>query len=83
MMSRPSWLAVMSRNTSSARVGTNFYAFTVGGGIRTIDDATRLISSGGRKGQHHSAAVKIRTSSFEVARKFGRCATVVNIDPRA
>jgi cyclase len=59
-----------------------FMPFTVGGGIRTLDDATRLIQAGAEKVSINSAAVKTPDLIGEVARKFGRCATVVNIDPR-
>ena len=59
-----------------------FIPFTVGGGIRTLDDATRLIQAGAEKVSINSAAVKNPNLIIEVARKFGRCATVVNIDPR-
>ena len=59
-----------------------FMPFTVGGGIRTLDDATRLIQAGAEKVSINSAAVKNPQLVTEVAQKFGRCATVVNIDPR-
>jgi cyclase len=59
-----------------------FMPFTVGGGIRTLEDATRLIQAGAEKVSINSAAVKSPDLIMEVARKFGRCATVVNIDPR-
>jgi imidazole glycerol-phosphate synthase subunit HisF len=59
-----------------------FMPFTVGGGIRTLDDATRLIQAGAEKVSINSAAVKTPELITQVARKFGRCATVVNIDPR-
>jgi cyclase len=59
-----------------------FMPFTVGGGIRTLDDATRLIQAGAEKVSLNSAAVKTPQLIAEVSRKFGRCATVVNIDPR-
>src|SRR5476651_1893861 len=59
-----------------------FMPFTVGGGIRTIEDATRLIQAGAEKVSINSAAVKTPELIAEVSRKFGRCATVVNIDPR-
>src|SRR5437660_482141 len=59
-----------------------FMPFTVGGGIRTLDDATRLIQAGAEKVSINSAAVRHPELITEVARKFGRCATVVNIDPR-
>lgn len=59
-----------------------FMPFTVGGGIRTLDDATQLIQAGAEKVSLNSAAVKTPGLITEVSRKFGRCATVVNIDPR-
>ncbi|MGE3808131.1 MAG: imidazole glycerol phosphate synthase subunit HisF, partial [Gemmataceae bacterium] len=59
-----------------------FMPFTVGGGIRTIEDATRLIQAGAEKVTINSAAVKNPELVTQVAGKFGRCATVVNIDPR-
>src|SRR6516165_4478405 len=59
-----------------------FMPFTVGGGIRTLDDATRLIQAGAEKVSINSAAVRDPDLITQIARKFGRCATVVNIDPR-
>src|SRR5213596_2537974 len=59
-----------------------FMPLTVGGGIRTLDDATRLIQAGAEKVSVNSAAVKTPQLITEVAGKFGSCATVVNIDPR-
>ena len=56
--------------------------FTVGGGIRTLDDATRLIQAGAEKVSINSAAVRTPELVAEIAGKFGSCATVVNIDPR-
>src|SRR2546428_4629003 len=59
-----------------------FMPFTVGGGIRTLDDATRLIQAGAEKVSINSAAVRDPDLVTQVARKFGSCATVINIDPR-
>ena len=59
-----------------------FMPFTVGGGIRALDDATQLIQAGAEKVSLNSAAVKTPELISAVSRKFGRCATVVNIDPR-
>jgi len=61
---------------------TIFMPFTVGGGIRTLADATQIIQAGAEKVSLNSAAVKTPELITEVSRKFGRCATVVNIDPR-
>src|SRR6266849_6449037 len=59
-----------------------FMPFTVGGGIRTLADATRLIQAGAEKVSINSAAVRNPALVTEIAQKFGSCATVVNIDPR-
>ena len=57
-----------------------FMPLTVGGGIRTLDDATRLIQAGAEKVSLNSAAVKNPDLLAQVARKFGRCATVLGLD---
>src|SRR3954465_8762195 len=57
-----------------------FMPITVGGGIRTLDDATRLIQAGAEKVSLHSAAVKTPPLIAEISRKFGNCATVLGCD---
>ncbi|HTW94819.1 MAG TPA: imidazole glycerol phosphate synthase subunit HisF [Tepidisphaeraceae bacterium] len=57
-----------------------FMPLTVGGGIRTLDDATRLIQAGTEKVSVNSAAVRNPALIAEIARKFGRCATVLGLD---
>jgi len=57
-----------------------FMPLTVGGGIRTLDDATRLIQAGAEKVSVNSAAVRDPKLIGEIARKFGRCATVLGLD---
>jgi cyclase len=57
-----------------------FMPLTVGGGIRTLDDATRLIQAGAEKVSVNSAAVVRPQLIAEIARKFGRCATVLGLD---
>ncbi len=59
-----------------------FMPFTVGGGIRTIDDVTRLVQAGAEKVSINTAAVLNPAIVTETARRFGRCCTVVNIDPK-
>ncbi|WP_145079481.1 imidazole glycerol phosphate synthase subunit HisF [Poriferisphaera corsica] len=59
-----------------------FMPFTVGGGIRTIDDVTRLIQAGAEKVSINTAAVFDPNIVKLTAQRFGRCATVVNIDPK-
>jgi len=65
------------------RVAENiFMPFTVGGGIKTIDDVTRLVQVGAEKVSINTAAVLNPKIITETANRFGRCCTVVNIDPK-
>ncbi|QDT00995.1 imidazole glycerol phosphate synthase subunit HisF [Adhaeretor mobilis] len=59
-----------------------FMPFTVGGGIRTLEDARQLIQAGAEKVSLNSAAVRTPELITEISRAFGGCATVVNIDPK-
>jgi cyclase len=59
-----------------------FMPFTVGGGIRTIDDVTALVQAGAEKVSINTAAVLNPDIVVQTAKRFGRCATVVNIDPK-
>jgi cyclase len=61
---------------------TIFMPLTVGGGIRTLDDATALIQAGAEKVSINSSAVRTPELISQISRKFGSCATVVNIDPK-
>ena len=56
--------------------------FTVGGGIRTIEDVTKLVQAGAEKVSINTAAVLDPSIITETAHRFGRCCTVVNIDPK-
>src|SRR5580698_4438569 len=57
-----------------------FMPLTVGGGIRNLEDATQLIQAGAEKVSLNSAAVKNPQLILDIARKFGRCATVLGLD---
>jgi cyclase len=59
-----------------------FMPFTVGGGIRTIEDVTRLVQAGAEKVSINTVAAQDPDVITETARRFGRCCTVVNIDPK-
>lgn len=59
-----------------------FMPFTVGGGIRTIDDVTRLVQAGAEKVSINTAAVVTPEIIDQTANRFGSCTTVVNIDPK-
>ena len=61
---------------------TIFMPFTVGGGIRTLEDAVELVHAGAEKVSINSAAVKTPELVTAVAKRLGSCATVVNIDPK-
>jgi cyclase len=56
--------------------------FCVGGGIRTLEDATRLIQAGAEKVSLNTSAVQTPELITQVSQKFGANACVVNIDPR-
>ena len=71
--------AIMARLVSQVAESV-FMPLTVGGGIRTIEDATRLIQAGAEKVSVNSAAVKEPDLLSQIARKFGRCATVLGLD---
>ncbi|MGC4032241.1 MAG: imidazole glycerol phosphate synthase subunit HisF [Tepidisphaeraceae bacterium] len=57
-----------------------FMPLTVGGGIRTLDDARRLIQAGAEKVSLNSAAVKNPQLIADISSSFGRCATVLGLD---
>lgn len=59
-----------------------FMPFTVGGGIRALEDVTRLIRAGAEKVSINTAALLSPSIVSETAKRFGTCATVVNIDPK-
>jgi len=59
-----------------------FMPFTVGGGIRTVADVTRLIQAGAEKVSINTAAILDPQIVRQTAKRFGTCATVVNIDPK-
>jgi imidazoleglycerol phosphate synthase, cyclase subunit len=56
--------------------------FTVGGGIRTIDDAARLIDAGADKLSVNSSAVDNPSLIEEMATRFGSQAVVLAVDAR-
>jgi cyclase len=57
-----------------------FVPFTVGGGIRNIQDATRIFDAGADKVSINSAAVAHPELIGDIARRFGSQAVVVAID---
>jgi len=54
--------------------------FTVGGGVRSVEDASRIIESGADRVSLNSAALNDPTLISAVARRFGSQAVVVAID---
>ncbi len=58
-------------------------AFTVGGGVRTVDDASRIIESGADRVSLNSAAVASPALIQAIADRFGSQAVVVAIDSGA
>jgi len=59
-----------------------FIPLTVGGGVRTLDDARRLLSVGADKVAINTAAVETPELISDLAAHFGRQAIVVAIDAR-
>lgn len=59
-----------------------FIPLTVGGGVRTLDDARRLLSAGADKVAINTAAVQTPALISELAGRFGSQAVVVAIDAR-
>ncbi|MCU0268021.1 MAG: imidazole glycerol phosphate synthase subunit HisF [Acidimicrobiales bacterium] len=59
-----------------------FIPFTIGGGIRTVDDARRLLRAGADKVSVNTAAVNRPELVAEIAEEFGAQCCVVAIDGR-
>ncbi len=59
-----------------------FIPLTVGGGVRTFEDAQRLLSTGADKVAVNTAAVESPNLISEIAENYGRQAIVVAIDAR-
>jgi cyclase len=61
---------------------TVFMPFTVGGGVRTLDDIRKLLESGADKVSINTAAVKNPQLVYEGAKRFGSQCIVVAIDAK-
>src|ERR1700749_428001 len=59
-----------------------FMPLTVGGGVRTVEDIRKLLSSGADKVSINTAAVARRTFVREAAEKFGDQCIVVAVDAK-
>ena len=59
-----------------------FIPFTVGGGIRTVDDFRKLLREGADKISVNSAAIDRPELIHEAAQKFGSQCVVVAIDAK-
>src|SRR3989475_9815892 len=59
-----------------------FIPLTVGGGVRSLVDARRLLSAGADKVAVNTAAIETPDLISEIAARFGRQAVVVAIDVR-
>jgi cyclase len=59
-----------------------FVPFTVGGGVRTLEDAARVFDAGADKVSINSAAVANPALIGEIAARFGSQAVIVAIDAR-
>ena len=59
-----------------------FIPFTVGGGVRTLDDATAVFDAGADKVSINSAALRRPELIDEIGARFGAQAVIVAIDAR-
>ena len=59
-----------------------FIPFTIGGGIRTVDDMRKMLKAGADKTSLNTAAVKNPSVIREGAEKFGRQCVVLAVDAR-
>lgn len=67
----------------AARVAEQvFIPYTVGGGIRTVEDFRKILRAGADKVAVNTAAVQNSTIITEAAERFGSQCVVVAIDPR-
>jgi cyclase len=62
---------------------TVYLPFTVGGGVRSVDDAEELLRAGADKVAVNTAAVRDPEVLTRISRRFGSQATVLAIDARA
>ncbi len=60
-----------------------FIPFTIGGGIRTLDDTRRLLRAGADKVSVNTAAVRRPELVREISREFGAQCCVVAVDARS
>ncbi|MCJ7605910.1 MAG: imidazole glycerol phosphate synthase subunit HisF [Dehalococcoidales bacterium] len=59
-----------------------FIPFSVGGGIRSVEDATKLRNAGAEKVNVNTAAIKRRELISEISRAIGAQSTVLSMDIR-
>ena len=59
-----------------------FVPFTVGGGVRSLDDASALFDAGADKISINSAAIKNPNIITEIAERFGSQAVIIAIDAK-
>src|ERR1700749_1901293 len=74
---RDTMLDVVSRTAEQV-----FIPFTVGGGIRAVDDARRMLRAGADKVSVNTAAIDRPQAISDVAEEFGNQCAVVAIDAR-
>ncbi len=75
---RATMLDVVSRTAEEV-----FIPFTVGGGIRSVDDARRMLRAGADKVSVNTAAVQRPELISEIAEVFGNQCVVIAIDAKA
>ena len=74
---RPTFLKVVKEVATSVSIPV-----TVGGGVRSVEDADKLFKAGADKGSVNTAAVRRPELVSELAEQFGSQSTVVAIDAK-
>ncbi len=69
-------------NTVEQAASQIFIPFSVGGGIRSVEDATKLREAGAEKINVNSAAVKRKEVIAEISRAIGAQSTILSMDIR-
>jgi len=69
-------------NLVEAAASQIFIPFSVGGGIRSVEDATKLRGAGAEKVNVNTAAIKRKELITEIARAIGSQSTILSMDVR-
>jgi len=77
-----SYRSANSTGSPASRKPTKFVPFTIGGGIRSVEDAQAVLGAGADKVSVNSAALKRPELLGELAERFGAQCVVIAIDAK-